>query len=76
MRFHVLTNTHNPTAMRKTKQTEPKHQTTLRLDPKLFKQAERVAQKTRMSVTSVVETCLEAGIPRLEKLHDDFIKDK
>ena len=61
---------------RKSKQKEPKHQTTLRLDPEIFRAAEEVARKTRMSVTSVVEACLESGIPRLEKLHEEFMRDK
>jgi predicted DNA-binding ribbon-helix-helix protein len=61
---------------RKTKKAETKHHTTLRLSRELWVEAEKVATLKRMSVTAVIETCLESGLPRLERIHREFLKDQ
>lgn len=58
---------------RKSKGDDAKHLTTVRLDPELYEAAKRVAKMSRMSITSVMEQCLEAGLPRLEKLQKEFL---
>lgn len=50
----------------------PKKQTALRLDPDLLKLIDKVAKSQRTSRTSVIEQCLDAGLPRLQKMYEEF----
>ena len=49
-----------------------KKQTALRLDPKLLKLIDKAAADQRTSRTSVIEQCLDAGLPRLQKMYKEF----
>ena len=60
--------------MPKKQKRAPKHITTIRVEAELYEQAKRVAELSGMSVTSGLGKCLEAGLPRLEKLHQEFLK--
>lgn len=59
---------------RKTKGNDPKHHTTVRIDLEMWKELEAVADLKRMSATSVIEVCLEAGLPRLREQHREFVE--
>ena len=61
---------------RKTTSQELKTQTALRLDPKLLKEIDKVAEMQRTSRTSIIEQCLDAGLPRLRDSIDQFRKGK
>jgi predicted HicB family RNase H-like nuclease len=57
-------------------ETKARLQTSIRVDPELWAEATRIAEIQHSSVASVLEQCLEKGLPRLEKLLDDFHSDK
>ena len=48
--------------------------TTMRIDAELWAEAQRLAEIQRTSATSIIEQCLQAGLPRLDKLYSDFQK--
>lgn len=47
-------------------------QTTMRLNPELLDLARETAELHHTTVTTIIEQCLEAGVPRLRKLHTEF----
>jgi predicted HicB family RNase H-like nuclease len=51
-------------------------QTSIRIDPELWAEATRIAEIQHSSVASVLEQCLEKGLPRLEKLLEEFHSGK
>ena len=57
---------------KKANSTEPKATTALRLDPELLKKIDEVAKLQSCSRTSVIEQCLESGLPRLKKFFEEF----
>jgi len=48
------------------------HVTTMRIDAELWAEAQRLAEIQHTSATSVIEQCLQAGLPKLEKLYAEF----
>ena len=46
--------------------------TTMRLDEELFERASVIAGIQRSSVRSVIEQCLDSGLPELERLIKEF----
>jgi len=56
------------------KSSKARLQTSIRIDPAIWAEATRIAELQHSSTASVLEQCLEAGLPRLEELLDEFRK--
>jgi predicted HicB family RNase H-like nuclease len=65
-------------AKKPTKKNSPKArlQTSIRVDPELWAEATRIAEIQHSSVAAVLEQCLQKGLPRLERLFEEFHKQK
>tara|TARA_Y100001963_G_scaffold38762_1_gene54179 strand:- start:230 stop:487 length:258 start_codon:yes stop_codon:yes gene_type:complete len=67
---------HKKNVRRSPSATRETHITTMRIDAELWAEAQRLAEVQHTSATSVIEQCLAAGLPRLEKLYSDFQKNE
>lgn len=61
---------------RKPQAEKARTQTTIRLSADLSARLKRLAELQRTSSTAVIEQCLVSGMPRLEKLFQEFLEGR
>ena len=61
---------------KKANSNKTKTATALRLDADLLKRIDEVASLQNSSRTTVIEQCLDAGLPQLKKFFEDFQKSQ
>ena len=72
----VLQMTAQRTTMTKQKTTKKKKAakkvTAIRIDPELWDQVSKLAELQGTSSTAILQQCLQAGLPRLRRLTEEF----